>query len=154
RTPSSGYTPPYGYNSRSQSGFQSSVELKCRHCGEAGHAISVCRKRNFCNYCKKPGHIIVDCRKRAFRNNNGQQSSYTPSGVGSQFLSSSRSTAYSTSSAAPSEVSSISPVSVQPMDIHTMVQQAIQQALPTALNAAFATFGTAGSEERETDRSG
>ncbi|CAN1139587.1 hypothetical protein LINPERHAP2_LOCUS11369 [Linum perenne] len=90
RPPSSGYTTGLP---RPQSGYQLSTELKCRHCGESGHAVSTCRKRNFCNYCKKPGHIITECRKRSFRNSGAAYS------------------AGSASSATPSDVSSVSSVS-------------------------------------------
>ncbi|CAN1120809.1 hypothetical protein LINPERHAP2_LOCUS421 [Linum perenne] len=140
----SGYTPT---SPRPPSSFMSPTKLKCRHCGENGHVVGTCRKRNFCNYCKKPGHIITECRKRAFRNNTNQPFSggySSHSGHGSQIGSNLRGAAYSANSVAPSDTSLVASMGIQAADIQSMVLQAIQQALPTALTNAFATFGTAG----------
>ncbi|CAN0847376.1 hypothetical protein LINGRAHAP2_LOCUS4941 [Linum grandiflorum] len=52
----------YGDSGRTPTATSS--ELRCRHCGEVGHPVSLCRKRNFCNYCKRSGHIISECRSK------------------------------------------------------------------------------------------
>ncbi|CAN1176981.1 Retrovirus-related Pol polyprotein from transposon TNT 1-94 [Linum perenne] len=113
--------------SRPQFGGANTGALRCRHCGENGHMQSTCRRRNFCNYCKRPGHINTDCR--------GKRAAYS---IGYSGYGSSAPTAASVSSTGSSSTSA---------DIHNLVQEAIQQALPTALNAAFATFGVTGNSQ-------
>ncbi|CAN1127645.1 hypothetical protein LINPERHAP2_LOCUS4171, partial [Linum perenne] len=127
RTPL-GYGSVYNSSSRPQFGVASSCELKCRHCGEHGHVQSTCRKRKFCNYIKKPGHIISDCCKCSFHNSNNVAASHMSFSSFNQQPSNSYTVSSTTNSS----------------DINALVQQTIQQTLPTALNVAFATFGVTG----------
>ncbi|CAN0898571.1 Retrovirus-related Pol polyprotein from transposon RE1 [Linum grandiflorum] len=100
------------------------VEIKCRHCGVMGHSGGYCKKRNFCNYCKKLGHIIPECPTRSHR------SRTSTAATGSSFSV----TANSGSSSSPQ-------VDFSKATIERMVQAALGRALPTTLNAAFATIG-------------
>ncbi|CAN1154362.1 hypothetical protein LINPERHAP2_LOCUS19970 [Linum perenne] len=79
----------------------SSGDIKCRHCGEIGHVVSVCRKRNYCNYCKRPGHIITECRTKQRRasgySHDGQSSRSYNTSSGS--YTSNKGSAYSAQSA-------------------------------------------------------
>ncbi|CAN0852332.1 hypothetical protein LINGRAHAP2_LOCUS5288 [Linum grandiflorum] len=123
----------------------SPTELRCRHCNEIGHSISICKKRNFCNYCKRTGHIITDCRTRQrFGSRDGNRSQFSAG--------SSSSIPRPTSFAVQSHVAPAAPAAS--IDIHELVQAAIAQALPTALQNAFAAFGASGSEEQGSDRDG
>ncbi|CAN0905453.1 Retrovirus-related Pol polyprotein from transposon RE1 [Linum grandiflorum] len=103
------------------------AEIKCRHCGVMGHSGGYCKKRNFCNYYKKSGHIIPGCPTRARR------SRTSTAATGSSFSV----TANSASSSSPQ-------VDFLEATIERMVQAALGRALPTALNAAFATIGMIG----------
>ncbi|CAN1300326.1 hypothetical protein LINPERPRIM_LOCUS24550, partial [Linum perenne] len=145
--PQIGQFTPSGHLTSSGQG-----DIKCRHCGEIGHMVSVCRKRNYCNYCKRSGHIITECRtkqRRASYNSAGS-STYNPS-RGSQFSGQSNSYMISQDDSA-SRVSSA--VSISPTDIQRMMQDTINQAIPNAMNAAFATLGVSGPEEKDADRGG
>ncbi|CAN1293879.1 Retrovirus-related Pol polyprotein from transposon RE1 [Linum perenne] len=108
-------------------------DIRCRHCGESGHSQSTCRKRNYYNYCKRPRYIITDCR------------AYSPKGFGPPYGSAS----YNTYPApAPSSISSVASSSgALSSEIQHLVHEAIQQSLPTALNAAFAAFGVSGNSK-------
>ncbi|CAN1172080.1 hypothetical protein LINPERHAP2_LOCUS29969 [Linum perenne] len=80
---SSGISPTT-YFPRSQSGYSNSSEIRCRHCADLGHPVSLCKKMNFCNYCKRPGNIISECWtkqcKGSFNNNNRGYGSSSYSG--------------------------------------------------------------------------
>ncbi|CAN1342642.1 Retrovirus-related Pol polyprotein from transposon TNT 1-94 [Linum perenne] len=110
--------------------------MKCHFCGELGHPQTLCRKRNICSYCKKPGHIIVDCRakgRRNFGNNQGATSYAT-----TPMFTSSNSVGVTGSDSA-SAISSGSSV-----DFSQLIKAEFAQALPQALNSAFATLGITG----------
>ncbi|CAN0905071.1 hypothetical protein LINGRAHAP2_LOCUS23455 [Linum grandiflorum] len=74
-----------GSSSFSATGQSNLSNVRCHHCQELGHYISLCRKRNICTYCKKPGHLITDCNKRAANNartgRNNQTSGYSVQGL-------------------------------------------------------------------------
>ncbi|CAN0898347.1 hypothetical protein LINGRAHAP2_LOCUS19660, partial [Linum grandiflorum] len=110
---------------------------RCHHCNEPGHFRNHCRIRNFCTYCKKSGHIILDCKARN-RRSGGVGSSDTSAG--------SRVAAFAIQPS--SSESSIS----EDDRINQMVQAALQQVLPQALQAAFSTLGVTGSENQDHDR--
>ncbi|CAN0873749.1 Retrovirus-related Pol polyprotein from transposon TNT 1-94 [Linum grandiflorum] len=107
----------------SQKGQVNWAEVKCRHCGMMGHSLGYCKQRNFCNYCKKPGHIIPECSLRSSRSRT-------------------RGSSYSVTPHSDSAVTSAGGVSESALD--RMVQAALGRALPSAINAAFATVGFSG----------
>ncbi|CAN0862290.1 Retrovirus-related Pol polyprotein from transposon TNT 1-94 [Linum grandiflorum] len=115
-------------------GSTTSGELKCRHCGDHGHHIANCKKRNYCNYCRRPGHIILECRNRQ-RNDARFCSPAVSSGNANRApqATSARNTSYSAVASADTSV-----------DIHQMVRAALSEVLPSAIQSAFATFGVNG----------
>ncbi|CAN1179704.1 Retrovirus-related Pol polyprotein from transposon TNT 1-94 [Linum perenne] len=155
--------PSYSFP-RPQFGSMTPGDLRCRHCGENGHVQSTCRRRNFCNYCKRPGNIITDCRAKGKSRNyhqdrqQGYQSSNPNSSHGSAYSiqQPSHGSGYSspgygfhgsTSSMPTTDSVTSAKYLVGSTDIHQLVQEAIQQTLSTALNAAFATFGVSGNSQ-------
>ncbi|CAN0846262.1 hypothetical protein LINGRAHAP2_LOCUS4369, partial [Linum grandiflorum] len=102
-----------------------------------GHLQNNCKKRNFCNYCKKTGHIILECTSIPPKGNGGRRNSRT---------------VYAATDGFGPAATSQSTAGVSQSQINTMVQLAIQQALPVALQSAFSATTNTGSEDGEGDR--
>ncbi|CAN1239948.1 Retrovirus-related Pol polyprotein from transposon TNT 1-94, partial [Linum grandiflorum] len=140
----SGGRPQFTFPSQVNSSSNSQVvvpssgksESRCHHCNEPGHFRNHCRNRNFCTYCKKSGHIILDCSRASGRRG---------ANVGGSDRSSiSRPTFYAQSFTAES------PSAASDDRITQLVQAALQQALPTALQACFSAFGVSGDQKTRT----
>ncbi|CAN1291611.1 Retrovirus-related Pol polyprotein from transposon RE1 [Linum perenne] len=119
-----GRSPNYGRLQAANTG-----DIKCRHCEEIGHVQAHCKKRNICVYCKRNGHIISECRTLQNKSSSGSR----PMGT-SSFL------------VAGNESSSTSEVgnSPSPATLDTLVQEALNRVLPSAIQAAFSTVGLTG----------
>ncbi|CAN1245740.1 Retrovirus-related Pol polyprotein from transposon TNT 1-94 [Linum grandiflorum] len=134
----SGGRPQFTFPSQVNSSSNSQVvvpssgksESRCHHCNEPGHFRNHCRNRNFCTYCKKSGHIILDCSRASGRRGANVGGS-DRSSISRPTFSAQSSTAESPSAASDDRITQL-------------VQAALQQALPTALQACFSAFGVSG----------
>ncbi|CAN1245741.1 Retrovirus-related Pol polyprotein from transposon TNT 1-94 [Linum grandiflorum] len=140
----SGGRPQFTFPSQVNSSSNSQVvvpssgksESRCHHCNEPGHFRNHCRNRNFCTYCKKSGHIILDCSRASGRRGANVGGS-DRSSISRPTFSAQSSTAESPSAASDDRITQL-------------VQAALQQALPTALQACFSAFGVSGDQKTRT----
>ncbi|CAL1377585.1 unnamed protein product [Linum trigynum] len=131
--------------------------LTCHYCREVGHIQPHCRQNNFCIYCKQSLHIVLDCKEAARRNRGGSSSRSRGSGssAGSRGDGPAGASYVVTPApvGAPALVSTLLP-GLTSADVRRLVAEAFQDALPLALNSAFATGGGKGSDHGENSGQG
>ncbi|CAN0861310.1 hypothetical protein LINGRAHAP2_LOCUS8167 [Linum grandiflorum] len=117
--------------SRPQFGSSTSSTIRSHHCQELGHIQPHCRQQNLCTYCKKTGHIILDCPKLK----NCPQRTGAVSGAATFVVQ-----PHSSAGVTPSSIGT----GFTTEQLDALIQQALQKALPTALNVAFSTSSGSG----------
>ncbi|CAL1412629.1 unnamed protein product [Linum trigynum] len=124
----------------------------CYHCKEPGHIQVRCPERVVCSYCKAAGHVIGDCHILAQRGRgHGGRSGSSPSaGRGYSAPRAPPGVSYATTPFTLITVAagSASSSGVFSAEIRRLVQEALQESLPSAVTAAFST----GHEDGEGDR--
>ncbi|CAN0906247.1 hypothetical protein LINGRAHAP2_LOCUS24142 [Linum grandiflorum] len=130
--------------------------LTCHFCNEVGHIQPHCKKWNVCSYCMQSGHIVFDCKILAKRNSRSggvsstRGSSSVPSSLGSSYaVESAPSSGSFGCLPSPGSTSRLTSA-----DVRRLIAEALQEVLPSALNSAFATSTTTGSENRNDFRDG
>ncbi|CAN0886875.1 Retrovirus-related Pol polyprotein from transposon TNT 1-94 [Linum grandiflorum] len=120
----------------------STSHLTCHFFHELGHIQPHCKKKNVCIYCKQSGHIVLECKilaKKSHTSPASNRSTSTTQGVGFAVES-----VFNTRD----DASAASGGSLSHDMIRKFVVEALQEALPVALNAAFATGAASGNLPR------